>query len=73
MGDRCSLCNGEDPVHLRGCPGNEVAEERASRRERIATAALQGLVDNGSNPEAVAQAAVRYADALIAALDAPRT
>ena len=47
---------------------------RAERRERIATAALQGILTNpaagGCGPvEEIAHYAVRYADALIAELD----
>ena len=50
------------------------AQLRAERRERIATAALQGILTNpaagGCGPvEEIAHYAVRYADALIAELD----
>lgn len=48
--------------------------QQKERRERIATAALQGLVTRGGYPagvfyQAVTQDAVRMADALIAELD----
>ena len=53
-------------------PLAEVERLRAERRERIATAALQGML---SHPETqgsaieFARMSIRYADALIAALD----
>lgn len=48
-----------------------VGEPATSRRERIATAALQGLASDPDlvDPERVAELAVRLADALIAELD----
>ena len=45
---------------------------KAARRERIATAALQGLLANPSQdtfPPDTARIAIKYADALIAELD----
>lgn len=39
------------------------------RRERIATAALQGLISPGWDARELTRMAVEYADALIAALD----
>lgn len=55
----------------------ELLREHAARRERIATAALAGLLGSAPSHEAaagnadrVALRAVRYADALIEALNA---
>jgi hypothetical protein len=49
------------------------AQERAERRERIATAALHGLLANASiedvEPSWITPLAVDHADALIAELD----
>lgn len=46
-----------------------------NRRERIATAALQGMLAEGEarrlNEREIAVCAISFADALIAALDAP--
>ena len=43
---------------------------RADRRERIATAALPGLLSKwGGTPQQAADFAIQYADALIAKLD----
>ena len=53
--------------------GIELAKQlRAERRERIATAALQGLLSNHRREGSISEAAeisVKYADALIAELD----
>jgi len=48
-------------------------EERRARRERIATACLAGILaaDDGGDVDVAADWALRYADALIAVLDAP--
>jgi len=48
-------------------------EERRARRERIATACLAGILssDDDGGVDAAADWALRYADALIAVLDAP--
>lgn len=49
-------------------------ELSSERRERVATAVLQGMLASGDlrARTAVAVSAVDYADALIAALDAPK-
>lgn len=50
----------------------DVKQWRRDRRERIATAALQGMLANEEiigGPTDFAKWSVRYADALIAALD----
>lgn len=51
---------------------DHLEEQRLERRERIATAALQGVLaysNSGSSPKEFAIYAVRCADALIAVLD----
>lgn len=68
-----------DGSHADGCMDfsefvemqNNAAEGRAkARRERIATAALQGMLPRGPwGYEQAAEFAVNYADALIALLD----
>lgn len=52
----------------------ETADSKRARRERIATAALQGILathgpDNETSMESDVRAAVEYADLLIAELD----
>jgi hypothetical protein len=53
-----------------------VNNEQKQRRERIATAVLEGLMANeklsSDTPATLAQISLISADALIAALDAPR-
>lgn len=65
-----------DDLSVAADAADEIERLRADRRERIATAALQGIlacVENGIAPESwadfISQRAVIYADALIAELD----
>lgn len=59
-------------VRPEGVPRPAPDAEKKARRERIATAVLAGIVEipgHGGGFDAVAVAAIAYADALIAALD----
>lgn len=57
---------------MRAAEEEDVRQWKADRRERIATAALQGLLSNPAtsvSPWEIVVAATVYADALIAKLD----
>lgn len=67
----CENCGGLDTEESDARTNAYLAAER---RERIATACLAGMLARegyGTQPGTAAMVAVRHADALIAALDAP--
>lgn len=49
----------------------QIGDNAKQRRERIATACIQGLLATGGESSSIASRAVKMADALIAELDRP--